>query len=97
MAYPAIALGGSCRPATVHVMRHDVKIWPEYLDAVLDGRKTYEVRKNDRGYQVGDQLLLREWDPTSDTYLSRATLTEVTYMSSLPDDRVVLAIRLIKS
>lgn len=76
-------------------MRHDVKIWPQYLDAIVDGRKTYEIRKNDRGYQVGDQLLLREWDPGSETYSSRTVLAEVTYMSSISQDQVVLAIKLI--
>ena len=81
--------------ATVAAMRHDVKIWPQYLDAIVDGRKTYEIRKNDRGYQVGDQLLLREWDPGSETYSSRTVLAEVTYTSSISQDQVVLAIKLI--
>ena len=33
---------------------HNLKAWPEFFDAVADGRKTFEVRRNDRGYREGD-------------------------------------------
>lgn len=32
---------------------HRLKIFVKYADAVLDGTKTFEIRKNDRGYEVG--------------------------------------------
>ena len=35
-------------------MLHDLKIERQFADAVLDGRKTFEVRKNDRGFNAGD-------------------------------------------
>ncbi|MCH7799049.1 MAG: DUF3850 domain-containing protein [Planctomycetes bacterium] len=40
-----------------------LKIWPQYYQPIVTGEKKFERRKNDRDYQVGDQLLLREWDP----------------------------------
>ena len=41
--------------------RHELKIWPEYFDPVEAGLKTFEIRKNDRGFAMGDRLLLREF------------------------------------
>lgn len=37
---------------------HKLKIEQPYLDALLSGDKTFEVRFNDRGYQKGDVLEL---------------------------------------
>ena len=35
-------------------MTHNIKITESFADAVLSGDKTFEIRKNDRGYQKGD-------------------------------------------
>ena len=40
---------------------HDVKILPEYFKPLDEEVKTAEFRYNDRDYQVGDVLHLREW------------------------------------
>lgn len=44
---------------------HDLKTAPTYFEAVWDGSKTFEVRLDDRGYQCGDTVALREWDRTA--------------------------------
>lgn len=44
-------------------MNHELKIWPQYYRRVADGSKTFEIRDNDRGFQAGDTVRLREWDP----------------------------------
>jgi hypothetical protein len=65
-------------------MKHELKTWPEYYNAVFDGTKTFEVRKNDRNYQVNDVLYLREWDPLRETYTGSVTKVCVTYILSDP-------------
>ncbi|MDR0948887.1 MAG: DUF3850 domain-containing protein [Lachnospiraceae bacterium] len=43
-------------------MVHNLKVKPEYFKELKLGRKTFEIRKDDRPYAEGDVLLLREWD-----------------------------------
>ena len=35
-------------------MTHSIKILEPYATAIVEGRKTFEVRYNDRGYNCGD-------------------------------------------
>lgn len=44
---------------------HELKVVPRFYAALVDGRKPFEVRRDDRepGYTVGDTLRLREWHP----------------------------------
>ena len=35
---------------------HELKIKEEYLEDIKSGKKTFELRKNDRDYQVGDLI-----------------------------------------
>ena len=56
------------------------KIWPEYFQAILDGKKTFELRLNDFDIAEGDTLLLREWDPETKSYTGRELEREVGYI-----------------
>lgn len=81
-------------------MVHELKTHPEPFCAVWDGRKTYEIRKNDRGFVTGDLLWLNEWDPETQCYSGRAVLFEVLYMTSggywgLPAELCVLGGRML--
>lgn len=62
------------------MMYHDLKTWPEFYDALLAGTKPFELRKNDRGFEVGDELVLKEWDPKTEQYSGRQTIRTVTYV-----------------
>lgn len=39
-------------------MIHTLKILPQFYRAVLEERKTFEVRKNDRPFTVGDFVII---------------------------------------
>lgn len=51
---------------------HKLKLFPEYFDAVANGIKTFEIRKNDRDYKVGDTLRLYEFDPKEEEFRAKA-------------------------
>lgn len=74
---------------------HHLKTWPEPFEAVISGDKPYEIRKNDRGYAVGDILVLSEWLPASGELTGRRAVRRITYMTpgsawGLPADLCVL-------
>jgi len=45
---------------------HELKTWPGYFERIVNGSKTFEIRRNDRGFQAGDVLRLREYEPAGD-------------------------------
>lgn len=59
---------------------HALKIWPKYFGAVLSGAKTFEVRKHDRAFFVGDLVRLEEWDPETQKYTGAVVLKYITYI-----------------
>lgn len=54
-------LSKRCSSSTHQV--HELECWPPHWEDVDSERKRVEIRRNDRGYQVGDVLVLREWNP----------------------------------
>lgn len=42
-------------------MTHHLKLASKYYDDVEQRSKNFEIRYNDRRYQVGDWLVLKEW------------------------------------
>ncbi len=42
--------------------KHELKIIQPYFSDVSIGRKKFELRNNDRDFEKGDILKLREWD-----------------------------------
>lgn len=77
-------------------MIHELKIYPKYFEKVLDGTKTFEARKNDRGFQVGDTVILKEFDNIK--YSGREIQVEITYIlddtfDGVPKGYVIFAFR----
>ena len=56
------------------------KVLPEYFEAILIGKKKYELRLNDFDIAEGDMLFLREWDANTKTYTGREVTKRVTYV-----------------
>ena len=53
------------------------KILPTYFEAVQENRKKFELRKDEDNIQVGDEIILEEWDGK---YTGRYTRRKVTYV-----------------
>lgn len=62
------------------VKEHVLKTAPKFFDAVLQGVKPFEVRRNDRDYREGDVLVLREWYPGAHRYSGRELRRRVMYV-----------------
>lgn len=58
---------------------HYLKTWPEFFAAVKDGTKTFELREDDREFEVGDTLVLQEFRYSSQTYTGEEIVREVSY------------------
>lgn len=62
-------------------MTHKLKILPEYYDMMITGGKNFELRKDDRGFRVGDDLEMWEFDPASDRpYTGRVILAKISFI-----------------
>lgn len=60
---------------------HELKAWPEYFEPMLNGRKPFDARKNDRDFHEGDKLLIREFIPEGEgEYTGRELVAIVTYV-----------------
>jgi len=58
-------------------MRHELKIKQCYLCRIIEGLKTFEVRLNDRDYQVGDIIkFLPLEDSDYNAYEIKGTIPE---------------------
>ena len=77
---------------------HELKSWPAPFQALKHGQKTHEFRRDDRGFEPADLLLLREWLPEAGEYTGRDQLFQVTRIESepawgIPEGYVVLGVR----
>lgn len=78
-------------------MEHHLKINREFFDPVLKGIKTFEIRFNNRNFQVGDLILLNEWDSSSEVYTGRKVRGQIMYITDYEqkEDYVVFSFKLL--
>jgi hypothetical protein len=65
---------------------HELKTLPSFFECVSNGKKPFEIRKNDRDFTLGDVLLLREIEPNhagqNEPYTGRMKAVKVTYITN---------------
>ena len=59
-------------------MVHELKTWRKYFSLVKSGEKPFELRKNDRGFLAGHELLLREYNPLTQSYTGQILRRKIT-------------------
>ena len=80
---------------------HDLKSHPKYFAPVVAGKKRAEVRINDRDYNAGDTLILREYDPQRGYTGQKvvALVTDATCLRAFVDNAapyILLSIQLVE-
>lgn len=69
---------------------HELKTWPAYYNKIITGKKKFEIRELDRPFKIGDDLLLREWNPISKQHGEysgrrvRVRITNILYSNKTP-------------
>ena len=58
----------------------ELKTWKEFFQQTWLGVKAFELRKDDRNYEEGDILILREWDQYNNCYTGRQVTRRVDYV-----------------
>ncbi len=64
------------------------KIQPQYFDAIVSGKKKFELRLNDFEVHEGDTLLLEEWNSETKEYTGRSIEKNVTYVAQFKIDEL---------
>jgi Domain of unknown function (DUF3850) len=86
---------------------HELKCWPPYFDDIETGQKLVDIRLDDRRFQVGDILFLREYVPPdrawrgdidADGFTGRTCQRQITHILSggqfgLAEGYVALSLR----
>ncbi len=64
------------------------KIQPKYFEAILAGKKTYELRLSDFEINEGDTLVLEEWDGEPRVFTGRKLEKTVTHVGKFKIDEL---------
>lgn len=64
---------------------HNLKTWPDAFERIWSGKKRHEYRKDDRGFAIGNELVLQEFDPNTETYSGRTMRVRIVDIDHGPD------------
>jgi hypothetical protein len=71
---------------------HHLKTWKPWWNEINVGRKTFELRKDDRDFRIGDYLVLKEYDQNVGLigqFTGRVLVRRITYIldhKAIPGD-----------
>lgn len=75
---------------------HDLKCWPGSFKALWSGQQLATIRRDDRGFEADDYIVLRAWDPYS-TYTGDICALRITHVlrgadSAVPEGYALLSV-----
>ena len=56
------------------------KTWPEQFEAIMSGKKKFDLRLNEFEAKEGDTLVLEEYNPDSGQYTGRKLEKRISYV-----------------
>ncbi len=59
---------------------HELKCQTKYYGAILLSHKTFDVRKNDRNFKVGEYITLKEWDNEKNEFTGNSLSRRINYI-----------------
>ena len=60
-------------------MIHELNTCDEFMPDIATGKKTFEVRKEDRNFSLGDHVILNGWNMLLSEYTKDKILALITY------------------
>jgi len=76
---------------------HYLKTVQPFFTEVKNGTKTFELRRNNRDFQVGDEVYLQEYDLTTNSFSGLEVRANITYVlkdwESLDKDYCVFSLK----
>jgi hypothetical protein len=62
------------------MVAHDIKCIQPFFNYCCSGKKTFDLRKNDRNFKEGDTLILREFDEKTCYHTGRMKAFDITFV-----------------
>lgn len=59
---------------------HELRSWTDFFEPLITGEKMFDVRLNDRKFNVGDTLRIMEFDDKKGRLTGREIVRKVTYI-----------------